>query len=210
MNARQQRDDLVRKAKRHFKKADPIMARIMDQVDLTFSLIRHSQFEELVRIIVAQQLSGKAARTIAERVRGLCPSKKITLAGLQKVTDQELRGAGLSGAKTRAVRDLITHVDDGRLKLRSLRNLNDAAIIDAITQVKGLGPWSAQMYLMFYLMRPDIFSPGDLGIRTAIGRLYNVDVETIDLDAFGDRWKPFRTVACWYLWAWLGSDLAKA
>ncbi|MBU8933401.1 MAG: DNA-3-methyladenine glycosylase 2 family protein [candidate division Zixibacteria bacterium] len=209
MPTKQHRDDLVRKARRHFKKADPKMARIMAQIELPFSVIRCSQFEELVRIIIAQQLSGKAAQTIAGRVRGLCPSGKITLPELQKVTDTKLRSVGLSGAKTTAVRDLIAHIEDGRLSTRRFGRMDDEAIIEAITQVKGLGPWSAQMYLMFVLMRPDIFSPGDLGIRSAIRRIYDVDHETTDIDIFGERWKPFRTVACWYLWAFLGSDLAK-
>ncbi|RKX29421.1 MAG: hypothetical protein DRP47_01885, partial [Candidatus Zixiibacteriota bacterium] len=118
MTTSQQRQLLIQKAKHHFNKTDPKLADIMDRVELPFSVIRHSHLEELIQIIIAQQLSGKAAKTIANKVRQLCPEKKINLDSLIDIKDVQLREAGMSHAKIKAVRDLIAHVEDGRFNFR--------------------------------------------------------------------------------------------
>lgn len=157
-------------------------------------------FDALVRIIIGQQLSGKAAETIFQRVRALVPNKRVSLKAFKRIKDNAYRSAGMSAAKTIAIRDLIEKIESGQLKIRNFSRMTDEEITEAVTQVKGIGPWSAQMYLMFTLGRLDVFAPGDLGIQKAICKLYGVEREKTDFDAIGERWRPYRTIACWYLW----------
>ena len=181
---------------------DKTLARLIDRIGpLNHNRKRRrSGFQAIVSIIVGQQLSGKAAESIFERVRALTGQRTITPDGLRHLTDRKLRRAGLSEAKVRSIRDLLCHIDEGRLKVRTLPRLSDQEVHEALTQVKGLGPWSAQMYLMFVLQRHDVFSPGDLGIRKAVAQLYGVDPDKTDLEELSQRWRPYRTIACWYLW----------
>lgn len=190
---------------RFLKRSDKTLAAVVNQVGPLNHRSKRTGFEALVRIIIGQQLSGRAAETIYKRLCAQTGKPRLTLKALRALNDASLRAAGLSNGKTRAVRDLIDKIDSGQLRIRNFNRMTDDEIATAITQVKGLGPWSAQMYLMFVLQRLDVFSAGDLGIKTAIGRLYGLDPATADLEQFAVRWRPYRTIACWYLWASLNN-----
>jgi DNA-3-methyladenine glycosylase II len=156
----------------------------------------------LVRAIVGQQLSAKAAATIFGRLHALFPEGHITAAGIEALDDGALRGVGLSGQKLSYLRDLCARLSDGRLRLEELDELSDEAVIERLTTVKGFGRWTAEMFLMFRLNRPDVLPVGDLGITTAVQRVYRLRQRPNPkrLTKIGEAWRPYRSVACWYLW----------
>jgi DNA-3-methyladenine glycosylase II len=156
----------------------------------------------LVRAIVGQQLSSKAAATIFGRLRALFPDSQITVDGLQGLDDVTLRGVGLSSQKLAYLRDLSARVVDGRLRLDELDELPDEQVIERLTAVKGFGRWTAEMFLMFRLQRPDVLPVGDLGICTAVQRIYQLRQRPKPkrLIKIGEAWRPYRSIACWYLW----------
>lgn len=163
----------------------------------------HEPFAALVRTITSQQLSTKAAATILGRIVALVGGAEgLTPEALLALDPVALRAAGLSGQKVAYVRDLAERVSDGRLDLHAFDTHDDAAVIDAITSVKGLGVWSAQMFLMFRLNRGDIFPAGDLGIVKGMQRLHGMkrrpSVRT--MERLAEAWRPYRSVASWYLW----------
>ena len=159
-------------------------------------------FRALIHAIIAQQLSTKAAATIAGRFAALFRGRP-TPAAIARVSDAELRAVGLSGQKIGYIRDLCARVAAGTLDLRTLDALPDAAVVEALTAVKGIGRWTAEMFLMFRLHRPDVLPVGDLGIVKAVQRAYGLrSLPSPDrLTRLGERWRPYRSVACWYLWA---------
>jgi DNA-3-methyladenine glycosylase II len=162
-------------------------------------------FETLVKSIVSQQLSTRAAETIFTRFRQLYPGSRIPKAELLlSSTDEELRGVGLSFQKIGYIRDLAARVAEGRLRLSQLPRLSDDEVIAALTEVKGIGVWTAQMFLIFSLARLDVFPVGDLGVRKAIQQQFELPAlpgpaEMEELAATR-RWAPWRSVASWYLW----------
>jgi len=164
-------------------------------------------FTALMRTITAQQISTKAAATIFGRLAGLLPAS-ATPDALLALSDAQLRQAGLSRQKSSYLRDLATKVSNGELPVHSLHELTDDEVIEAIVKVKGLGRWSAEMFLMFRLRRPDVLPVDDLGIVTAIQRAYGLrkrpDAKRIR--KIGEAWRPYRTVACWYLWRSLDNE----
>jgi len=155
-----------------------------------------------VHAIIAQQLSSKAAATIERRVHALFRGA-MTPAALSSVQDDALRGAGMSFQKIRYLRDLCARVENGSLDLKMLHDLPDEQVVEALTQVKGIGRWTAEMFLMFRLHRPDVLPVGDLGIVRAVQRAYGLrKAPSPDrLMRLGEPWRPYRSVACWYLWA---------
>ncbi len=164
---------------------------------------RGDAFRALVRAIVSQQLSGKAAATIFARVealvpeaRGLCPEALLAIA------PERLREAGLSGSKASFVRDLALRVDGATLVLSEVARMEDEAAIAALTAVKGVGRWTAQMFLMFELARPDVFAPDDLGLKRGMERLLRArkPLDKARMEKVARRWAPHRSVASWYLW----------
>ena len=159
-------------------------------------------YGSLVRTIVGQQLSTKAARTIYARLAALFGDRAPTPAELITAEEQALREAGLSRQKIRYLRDLAARVQGGELDLNGLHELSDEEVAEKITAVKGLGRWSADMFLIFHLRRPDVLPVGDLGIRRAVKRLYGLpDLPDEDtLRTIADPWRPQRTLACLYLW----------
>jgi DNA-3-methyladenine glycosylase II len=163
---------------------------------------RTDHFSALVRAITNQQLSTKAAATIYRRLALLMPRETPTPEGLARLSDDQLREAGYSRQKIAYLRDLSVHVLDGRLDLSTIEDLPDDGVIAALTNVKGIGRWSADMFLMFRLHRPDVLPVGDLGIVTAIRTQYRLrKVPTPErIRRIGEAWKPYRSVACWYLW----------
>jgi DNA-3-methyladenine glycosylase II len=159
-------------------------------------------FTALVHAIVSQQLSTKAAATIARRFDQLLGGTP-TPEGVAAVTDPQLRAVGLSGQKIKYMRDLCARIQNGSLPLHDIHALDDAAVIEALTQVKGIGRWTAEMFLMFRLHRPDILPVGDLGIVKAVQRAYNLRQapDPKRITRIGEPWRPYRSIACWYLWA---------
>jgi DNA-3-methyladenine glycosylase II len=169
---------------------------------------RIEHFTALVRVVAGQQLSTKAAQTIFNRVAACFPENLPTPSGFAAVTDGQLRAAGLSRQKIAYMRDLCVKVADGTLRLADLEQLPDDEVIREITQVKGFGRWSAEMFLMFRLNRPDVLPVGDLGIVKAMQRCYGLrKPPTPDrMLKIGEAWRPYRSVACWYLWRSLENE----
>lgn len=190
---------------------DPVLGAVIKRIG-PCGLSRSQHTDHLTSLVVAianQQLSGKAAATIFGRFLALFPEKRIpNAAAIDRIDDDTIRGVGFSRPKVSYLRDLCAHIADGRLQLEAVSSLPDEEVIAQITSVKGLGRWSAEMYLMFRLNRPDVLPVADLGIATAIQRVYRLrkrpDAKRIL--AIGEPWKPYRSVACWYLWQSLQQD----
>ncbi len=156
----------------------------------------------LVRAIVGQQLSARAARTIYERVTGLFGDRTPTPRELLDTEPDVLRGAGLSGAKVAFLRDLAEHIEDGELDLEQLPELPDGEVFEQLVQVKGLGPWTVDIFLLFHLGRPDVLPVGDLGIKRAVQTEYGLEElpDAAELERIAEPWRPHRSLACLYLW----------
>jgi len=170
---------------------------------------RTDHLSALVGAIVSQQLSTKAAATIFGRFVALFPEGRVPHAqAIHAMDDAVLRGVGLSGQKVSYLRDLCTRIADGRLQLEELEALEDELVIERLTAVKGFGRWTAEMFLMFRLHRPDVLPVGDLGIVNAIQRLYGLRKrpDPRKILQLGEAWKPYRSVACWYLWQTLRNE----
>ena len=167
---------------------------------------RTDPFHALLHAIIAQQLSTRAASTIEGRFRALFDGRP-TPEAVAAAPDEHLRAVGVSPQKLRYMRDLCARVLDGSLRLQSLDRLPDEEVVAALTSVKGIGRWTAEMFLMFRLQRPDVLPVGDLGIVKAVQRAYRLrSVPTPErLTRIGEAWRPYRSVACWYLWASLDS-----
>lgn len=163
---------------------------------------RDDHFAAIVKSITSQQLSVKASRTIYQRVAALFPSGVPAPGGVAAISDETMRAAGLSRQKIAYVRDLSAKVLDGTLPLDALDTLDDEAAIEAITCVKGLGRWSAEMFLMFRLHRPDVMPVDDLGIVNAMIKAYRLRKKPKPkrMLQIAEPWRPYRSVACWYLW----------
>jgi DNA-3-methyladenine glycosylase II len=203
-----------RKAIAHLREADPVLAALIE--DLGPRGLNdgrdgspHDHYGTLVRAIVGQQLSTKAAASIfarlTERYGGRTPTPEEVLAA----DPEELRAAaGLSRAKVGYLRSLAEHVLSGELELERLHELDDEQVIAELVAVKGLGVWSAQMFTMFHLQRPDVLPVGDLGIRRAIERAYGLPglPDPGEMEALAEPWRPYRTLACRYLWRSLRNE----
>ena len=159
-------------------------------------------FQALLRAIVAQQVSAKAARTVFDRLVAQLATSGITADGVLGLDGEVLRATGLGPAKTRYVRDLAAHVRDGRLPLAHLEALQDDAVVRALTDVRGIGRWTAEVFLIFQLQRLDVFPAADLALLTAIQRVYGRRRRPTPAEArrFAERWRPYRSIASWYLW----------
>ena len=194
----------TRRARRHLIGADPVLAALIRRAGpCRLGASRgNDPFFLLLRAIVSQQLSTKAAATIFGRLCALFPAGAPTPARLLAMDEATLRGVGLSTNKTRFVRDLSARVRDGRLDLARLDTADDAAALSALTDVLGIGTWTAEIFLLFQLHRPDIFPVGDLGLLTAMQRVYKMRTRPTPARALrvAEAWRPHRSVAAWYLW----------
>ena len=192
-----------RRAIAHLRK-DPKLAAVIDRVGpYELSPQREgTHFEAVVRSIVYQQLSGKAAGTIHGRFLSLFTNSKPLPDALLGLTDEVMRGVGLSRQKIGYMRDLATKVVSGSVAIETLDEMSDDAIIDALVQVKGVGRWTAQMFLMFRLGRPDVLPDLDLGIQKGIQKAYRLRSlpKPARVLEIGAKWAPYRTMASWYLW----------
>ena len=205
----------LRKAEEHLVSADPVMAQIVRQVGrcrLGHSR-REDPFTAAVEAIVWQQLSTKAAATIYKRVLALFPNGGFpTPAAVLSCSDTSLRAAGLSRAKAIYLRDLATKITDGTVPIDAIHTLPDDEVIEVMTRVKGIGRWSAEMFLMFRLQRPDILPVGDLGIVKAFQRHYRLRKTPTPerMLRIAAPWRPYRSVGSWYLWASLDATPGNA
>lgn len=197
-------DSTVAEAAAHLGQ-DPVLAPVIAQYGLCTIRPHRNYYQELADSIISQQLSVKAARTIVQRFCELFGGTAFPLpeAILQKDTD-ELRTAGLSRAKASYVRDLAQHVIDGRLRFDHLDQLTNDEVIHALTPVKGIGEWTAHMFLMFCMGRLDVLAVGDLGVRSGVQKLYSLDhlpsPQEVAHIAIVNNWHPYESVACWYIW----------
>jgi len=193
-----------RKAVAHLKKVDPVMAEVIEKVGSYRGWPESggTHFDAVARSIVFQQLSGKAAGTIHGRFQGLYGGRTPLPAELAITSDEQLRSIGLSRQKSAYLKDLGARVTSGELPIETLHELTDEEIITALTQVKGIGRWTAQMFLMFRLGRLDVLPDLDLGIQKGIQRAYRLRKlpPPERVKKIGAKWAPYRTVASWYLW----------
>lgn len=193
------------KAVEALRAADPKMARAIDAVGPCTLRPRTegTHFDHLARAIVYQQLSGSAAATIYGRFTVQCGAGAApTPAAILSIDETTMRACGLSGAKTAAIRDLARHVIDGRLPLDTIETMDDEAIIQSLIPVRGVGRWTAQMFLMFRLWRPDVLPVLDLGVRKGAQRIYNMRAlpEAERLEKVARGWRPWASIASWYCW----------
>jgi len=197
----------MRKAILHLKKSDPVMRAIIERVGAYKIQHREPSFETLVRSIVYQQLSGKVASVILGRLIAMLPDGKVTPQAILKLTPARMRKAGLSKQKTAYIRDLARKTQKGHVKFESLPDLADHEVIEHLTQVKGIGVWTAHMFLIFALRRHDILATGDLGVRVAIRKAYQLDElpDPKQVEELAAAWRPYSSVAVWYLWRSLDS-----
>jgi DNA-3-methyladenine glycosylase II len=186
----------------HLKRSDPVLAAVIGAVGAFAMTYREPTFETLARAIVFQQLNGTAARTIWQRLVDAAGGEPLTPGKLLKLRMPSLRRAGLSQAKATYVRELARHVATGKLDFAALPALSDAEVIAALTEVKGVGEWTAHMFLIFALRRPDVLPVGDYGVRAAIKKLYRKRKLPTprDMEKLARNWRPYCSVASWYLW----------
>jgi DNA-3-methyladenine glycosylase II len=191
----------------HLRKADKVMGALVKEHGHLDDYQRRrgrpkDAYGALIRSIVGQQLSTKAARTIYERLTDQFGGHTPTPRELLEADPEEVRAAGLSRPKVSYLRDLAEHVEDGELDLEHLAELPDDEVIAQLTAIKGLGVWTAHMFLIFHLGRPDVLPVGDLGIRRAAQIAYGLDdlPEAAELEGLAEAWRPYRSLACLYLW----------
>jgi len=194
------------KAIRALRRADPVLGDLMKVVGPLRLDVKSttSVFAVLSEAIVYQQLNGRAAETIHARVLAACGADLdgLTARMVLRTSDEALRGAGLSGAKLASLRDLAAHDESGELPtIADVDAMDDDEIVERLTAVRGIGRWTAHMFLIFRLGRPDVLPIDDYGVRRAFGLVYRRDMPTPkELAAHGEMWAPYRTVASWYLW----------
>jgi len=181
---------------------DPVLSCIIDNYTISSPKPSTNLFRDLLEAIVSQQLSNKAAATIFDRFLTLFPKEKTPRPEeILKLSDETLRSCGLSRQKTSYLKSLAEEIVSNKLVLENLHLLSDEAVISSLTTVKGIGRWTAEMFLIFSLGRQDTFSLGDLGLRAAVAKLYGVDREDkIKIEAISQIWSPYRSLACLYLW----------
>jgi DNA-3-methyladenine glycosylase II len=192
------------KARRVLARRDPVIRDLMRRFgECGLARAQRSDpFRALLHAIIAQQLSTRAASTIEGRFAALFDGRP-TAAAIAATPDDALRAVGISPQKLGYIRDLCARTLDGSLALDALSRLPDDEVIVALTSVKGIGRWTAEMFLMFRLHRPDVLPVGDLGIVKAVQRAYKLRLAPtpVRLTRLGENWRPYRSVACWYLWA---------
>jgi DNA-3-methyladenine glycosylase II len=191
----------MRKAVNHLKKADPILRAIIERVGPCRMEFGLPEFCSLAEAIVYQQLNGKAAVTIFNRFVALA-GEPLTPQGILKLSDEQLRSVGLSKQKSTYLKDLAAKTASGLLDFARLQRLSDEEVIQHLTQVKGVGVWTAHMFLMFSLRRPNVLPTGDYGVQVAIRKHYKKRKlpKPKDMEKIAKAWEPYRSVACWYMW----------
>lgn len=197
-------DESVRQAAEYISKHDPVLAPVIKRAGLCTVRPHKNYYQELVESIISQQLSIKAAATILKRFKELFDESFPAPQQILAKNIDELRSAGLSRAKATYVRDLAQHIVDGRLRFEHLDSLSNQEVIKELTAVKGIGEWTAHMFMMFCMGRLDVLAHGDLGIKNGVQKLYGLGhlpsaTEIQDLSA-QNHWHPYESIACWYIW----------
>ena len=190
-------------AVKHLSRADPVLRALIETIGPCGLKpgARGDHFTTLLRAIVGQQLSAKAAETIWQRLIALhANGRKLEPDDVLRASDAQLRGVGLSNAKAAYAKDLAARIASGELNLRRVARLDDDAIVDELVAVKGIGRWTAEMFMVFKLGRPDVWAVDDLGLRNAVKNLYGVEPTKAKLIEIAEPWRPWRSVASWYLW----------
>ena len=192
----------MRKALAHLKKSDPALAAIIERVGPFKIQYREPVFQTLVRSIVYQQLNGKAALTIFNRLQAATKADPITPESILKLRPARMRTLGLSRQKLTYIRELARATRSGDIDFVMLQTLEDAEVLERLTKVKGIGVWTVHMFQMFALRRPDILPTGDLGIRAAMKKAYNLAElpKPVEMEQIARAWRPYCSIACWYLW----------
>ena len=192
----------MRKAIYHLKKADGVLAAIIERVGPFRMQYREPTFQILVRSIIYQQLSGKAALTIFNRLNEAAKTEPLTPESILKLRPAKMRALGLSQQKTSYIRELARLTRAGELVFERLPALEDAEVIEHLTRVKGVGVWTAHMFLIFALRRPNVLPVGDLEVRAAIKRAYGLAElpKPAEIERLAQAWHPYCSVASWYLW----------
>ena len=191
----------MRHAVRHLKKADPVLCAIIERIGPYRIEYDEPRFHSLAEAIVYQQLNGRAAFTIFKRLTDLA-GDPLTPEGILKLTEAQMRGVGLSKQKLSYLRDLAEKAHSGQVDFARLPDLPDEEVIKQLTQIKGIGVWTAHMFLMFALRRPNVLPTGDYGVQMAIRKHYRKRKlpKPKDMEKIARSWEPYRSVACWYLW----------
>jgi DNA-3-methyladenine glycosylase II len=191
----------MRKAINHLKKSDPILRAIIERIGPCRMEFGPPEFHSLAEAIVYQQLNGKAAVAIFKRFAALA-GEPLTPAGILKLSEEQMRSVGLSKQKSSYLRDMAERAASGQLDFTKLDSMSDEEVIQHLTQVKGVGTWTAHMFLMFTLKRPNILPTGDFGVQMAIKKHYKKRKlpKPAQMEKLAKAWEPYRSVACWYLW----------
>lgn len=185
-----------------YLKKDPKLAKVINSVGKYQIKLTRNRYESLVEAIITQQLAGSAAKSISKRFRGLYKTRFPKPIDVIKTPDSKLRKTGLSGMKIKYIKELSKKIETKELRLNTLSRLSDEEIVSRLTQVKGIGRWTAEMFLIFTLGREDIFPVGDLGLKKGIQQLHSMSElpkESV-MEEIAESWRPYRTVATWYLW----------
>lgn len=192
----------MRKALNHLKKADPVLGSIIERVGAYAIEYREPVFQTLVRSIVYQQLHGKAALTIFNRLKAAVKDDPLTPEAILRLRPVRMRALGLSPQKLDYIRELARLTRAGEVDFEVCLALDDAAVIEHLTRVKGIGVWTVHMFLIFALRRPDVLPTGDLGIRAAMKKAYGLAElpKPDEMERIAAAWRPYCSVACWYLW----------
>ncbi len=192
----------VQRALRHLRRADPVLRDVIRRVGPFQLKLQRDRFAVLVRSIISQQISTAAARTIRARLEGLVAPEPTSPENLLNLTDAKLKAAGVSPQKLSYIRDLCAKVSAGEVTLRTIGRKSDEAVIKELTQIRGIGRWTAQMFLMFSLGRLDVLPHDDLGIRSNIRTIYGIDEmpSKAVCEELAAPWRPYTSIACWYCW----------
>lgn len=192
----------IEKAKNYLRRADPVLAKVITSVSLSARLPSENYFDDLVESIISQQLSIKVSDTIYTRFKKLFKGERIHPQEALSIRDDDIRATGISYQKIGYIKDLAKKTVESGIVFEQFEIMTDEEIIEELTKVKGIGRWTAEMFLMFAMGRPDVFSYGDLGLQNAIQRLYGLSQRPTkgEAEAIAEKWKPYRTIACRYLW----------
>src|SRR5580698_7170143 len=192
----------MKKAIVHLKKSDAVLAAIVEQAGPYKIHYREPDFETLVRSITSQQLNGTAAATIFARLQAAAKADPLTPESILRLRPARMRSVGLSGQKMKYIRELARMTRDGEVSFEQCASLEDDAVVEHLTRVKGVGVWTVHMFLMFALRRHNVLPTGDLGIRMAMKKAYALTdlPKPAEMEKIAAPWRPYSSVACWYLW----------
>ena len=203
--------EVFRRGYEHIRAKDPVLGRILDDHGVLRFEAEGDLFEALVESILSQQLGGAAANSIIRKVRALYPGGRLEARSVYRTPRRQLRASGVSSQKITYLKDLSKRVSQGEIDLESLRTMEDEKIMGLLDQVKGIGPWTVQMLLIFTLGRPDVFPMDDLGVKQGLRKVYSLRElpKKDEMKRLAENWRPYRTVASLYLWRQKDSEQRK-